>query len=465
MKTILIFVSVLLFTVTSGAQVKKVACIGASITEGAGTGDKKINSYPAQLGRMLGEGYQVENYGIGGTTLLRHGNHPYWKTSAYTAALQSNPDIVFIDLGGNDAKGINRPYYGEMIQDARDMVKSFAGLPSHPRIFVMLPFASFEPDTNQIWDAVIVQKITPRLRQFAFEDKVEMLDMHPMFIGRRDLYADNIHPNKDGATIIAQRLYEQILVDTDTGFDIFKSLKIPYIVESFGGYECVNFSYNGRNCKIAKPKVAAKGHPWLWRTRFWGHEPQADLALLERGFHIVYCDAAELMGNKENLDLWNGFYKLLRKGGLSKKSAMEGMSRGGIYSFNWAIAHPDRITCVYVDNPLLDCKFFLRDRGLTQLTKDFMAAYDIKTPEEIEKFTQSSMDKIKQIVKGKYPILILCGDADKVVPPETQTFLFEKKVKAAGGDITVITKPGFDHHPHSLPNPAPIVDFVLKATK
>ncbi|GAB6012227.1 GDSL-type esterase/lipase family protein [Viscerimonas tarda] len=461
MRTILIALSVFLFS-TAQAQIK-VACVGASITEGVGAGNHKTNSYPGQLGSLLGSGYQVDNYGVSGTTLLRKGNLPYWKTGAYQAALKSNPDIVFIDLGGNDAKGINRPFYNEMQQDCRDLVKSFTDLPSHPRVIVLLPFTSFEPDTNQIFDPVIVQRIIPRLRQVAFEDNMEIIDMHPLFLGRRDLYADNVHPNKEASAIVAKRLYDQIVLKTDAGFDIFKKLDLPYTTGSYCGYACASFKYKGRDCKIAKPKVAAEGHPWIWRTRFWGHEPQAEVALLERGFHVVYCDAAELMGNKENIALWKGFYKLLQKAGLSKKSAMEGMSRGGVYSFNWAIANPDKVNCVYVDNPLLDYKFFL-GRMEGQMTKDFMADYNLKTKEDVANFRQSPMDKIKEIVKGKYPILILCGDADEVVSPETQTFLFEKKIKEAKGEITVIVKPGFKHHPHSLPNPTPIVDFILEAT-
>lgn len=92
-----------------------------------------------------------------------------------------------------------------------------------------------------------------------------------------------------------------------------------------------------------------------------------------------------------------------------------------------------------------------------------MAAYGLKTKDDIRNFKGSPTDKVKEIVKGKYPILILCADQDEAVSP-TQTLLFEEKIKALGGDITVMMKKGFKHHPHSFPNPAPIVDFILRAT-
>lgn len=77
----------------------RIACVGASITEGAMTTHPITDSYPAQLGKMLGKGYQVMNFGKGGCTMLRKGDFPYWERDEYKAALASNPDIVFIDLG------------------------------------------------------------------------------------------------------------------------------------------------------------------------------------------------------------------------------------------------------------------------------------------------------------------------------------------------------------------------------
>src|ERR1700748_2363999 len=99
-------------------QPVKVACVGASITYGAFIPDREQNCYPAQLQKMLGDKYQVTNYGVSGTTMLRNGNLPYWKTKQYQEALASLPDLVFIDLGGNDAKLINRKHYDEFEKDA-----------------------------------------------------------------------------------------------------------------------------------------------------------------------------------------------------------------------------------------------------------------------------------------------------------------------------------------------------------
>ena len=444
----------------------KIACIGNSITYGNGLVNRQKNSYPAQLQTLLGSDYEVNNFGVSGTTLLKNGNLPYWKTPQYQQALSSNPNIVFIKLGTNDSKLINRKHLNEFVDDYKDFVKSFAQLPSHPRIILLLLVPSFNLDTTQIWEPVIKDMIIPSVQQVAFDLKLEVINLHAI-VDKPEYFPDKIHPNKDGQTIIANRLYELVQQKRDTGYQIFNQINYPKTISSFYGYECADFKFNGRNCKIVKPKWSAIGHPWVWRARFWGHEPQADIALLEHGFHIAYCDVAELYGNKEAVDLWNGYYTLLKSAGLSKKAALEGMSRGAVYIYNWAAENPKKVACIYADNPVLDLKSWPGGKGKGPGSNNdwqiFKKDYGFTSEEEAAKFDGSPINKIKQIVKGKYPILHVLGDADEVVPPDENTLPFEQKVKALGGDITVIHKPGFHHHPHSLPNPTPIVNFILKA--
>lgn len=445
----------------------KVACIGASITHGATLEHPERDAFPQQLGRLLGHGYQVTNYGVSGAALLKKGELSYWNTEAYRAALKSLPDIVFIDLGGNDAKWINRVHIDEFEGDYHDMIRSFAELSSHPRIILLLPLPGFTKDTAQIWDPAIVSVIIPHIRQVAYEERLEVLDMHSLFVDKEGWMPDKIHPNLEGTTLMAKRLYDLLTEPADTSFDLFKGLSPEKTVGSFYGYPCADFTLNGRDCKVVQPKRAAPGHPWVWRARFWGHEPQTDVALLERGYHIAYCDVAELFGNAEAISRWNDFYHLLHKAGLAKKAVMEGMSRGGVYVFNWAAVNPRKVACVYVDNPVLDLKSWPGGLGklppsvgeLETLEKD----YGLADTAALRQFKGSPVDKVARIVKGRYPILILCADEDEAVAPSENTLLFEQRVRALQGDITVIHKPGFKHHPHSLPNPTPIVDFIIKA--
>jgi lysophospholipase L1-like esterase/dienelactone hydrolase len=211
----------------------------------------------------------------------------------------------------------------------------------------------------------------------------------------------------------------------------------------------------------------ADGQPWIWRARFWGHEPQTDIALLERGFHLVYMDVAEMYGNEESVKLWNQFYDYMQNVGMAKKVVLEGMSRGGIYAYNWALQNPNKVAAVYADAPVLDMKSWPGGLGKGPGSKNdwtlFKNDFNL-TEEQAKNFKNSPLDNTELIAKGGYPMLHVVGDADEVVPVDENTNPFEVRIKNAGGDITVIHKNGIGHHPHSLANPTPIVDFILKST-
>jgi lysophospholipase L1-like esterase len=445
----------------------RVACVGNSITYGLGVVNREKNAYPAQLQNMLGDGYEVMNFGYSGATLLKKGNIPYWKTTEYADALASKPNIVLIKLGTNDSKAINRPFYSEYEKDYAELIDSFSNLPTRPRIILLLPLPTFLTDSNSISNAVLLKNIIPMEQEVAFEKKLEVVNLFPLFIDNPDLLSDKIHPTSIGAGIIAARVYEAIKLKAAKDFEVFSKIREEKKISNFYGFECANFTLNGRECKIVKPKVTAPGKPWVWRARFWGHEPQTDVSLLERGFHVVYCDVAELYGNTEAIDLWNKFYALTQQCGLAKKAALEGMSRGGVYVYNWALANPDKVACVYADAPVLDLKSWPGGKGKSAGSKGdweiFKKDYNI-TEEQAITFKNSPLDNAEKIARLGFPMLHVVGDADDVVPIAENTTLFEQRVKIAGGNINVIHKPGVNHHPHSLANPTPITDFILRAT-
>jgi lysophospholipase L1-like esterase/pimeloyl-ACP methyl ester carboxylesterase len=452
---------------TCYSQPLRIACVGNSITYGAGIANREKNAYPVQLQAMLGNNYEVMNFGVSGATLLHNGNRPYLNTPEYQQALKSQPDIVFIKLGTNDSKLINRPFYNDFVFDYKALIQSFRNTAHHPRIILLLPVPSFLEDSSSIYNPVIKTAIIPRIQQTAYETGCEIIDLYSLFINKADLLPDKIHPSSLGATLIAKRLYEVVKLQEQKSFDITSKITAVKTASNFYGFECVDFSFNNRNCKIVKPKKVVAGLPWIWRARFWGHEPQTEIALLERGFHIVYCDVAELFGNNEAVELWNKFYAYLRRCGLAKKASFVAMSRGGVYVYNWALANPEKVACIYADAPVLDLKSWPGGKGNGPGSKAdwelFKRDYNLTEGQAIQ-FNNSPLDNAEKIAKLGFPILHVIGDADDVVPIAENTTPFEARVKSAGGNITVIHKPGVNHHPHSLENPTPMVDFILSAT-
>ena len=74
----------------------KVSCVGNSITYGMRLENREQDSYPAQLQRMLGDRYEVGNFGKSGATLLRHGHRPYFEQEEFRQAMDFAGDIVVI---------------------------------------------------------------------------------------------------------------------------------------------------------------------------------------------------------------------------------------------------------------------------------------------------------------------------------------------------------------------------------
>ncbi|GAB3940638.1 GDSL-type esterase/lipase family protein [Spirosoma harenae] len=464
----LVFLFFLFLTYSGYAQKTiRIACVGNSITYGAGLTHREQNSFPGQLQYLLGKNYEVMNFGVSGRTVMQETTAPYMKTDQYQQALKSTPDIVLIKLGTNDSRLPYRLQIDRFIPDYKALVRSFKELPTNPRIILLLPVASFLTDTTRQTDAAIKKLIIPRIQQIAFEEKLEMIDLHALTVEDSLLFPDKLHPAPLVMTRMARRIYEIVTLKSGSGFDIFQKIKEPVTVSSFYGYDCADFTFQGRACKVVKPRVVANGKPWIWRARFWGHEPQVDISLLDHGFHVVYCDVAELYGNAEAIDLWNKFYRYMHKAGLSEKVSLEGLSRGGIYTYNWAIENPKKVACVYVDAPVLDMKSWPGGKGKSKGSPNdweiFKKDFGLKSDEEALQFKGNPLDRVPEIVKGDFPMLHVVGDADDAVPVSENTEPFEKQALALGGRITVIHKPGVNHHPHSLPNPTPIVDFIMKA--
>ena len=227
---------------------------------------------------------------------------------------------------------------------------------------------------------------------------------------------------------------------------------------SFHSFAQYDFIVGELKCKVVVSNEIADGKPWVWRARFFGHQPQTDIALLEEGFHIAYVNVAGLYGSSEAVARWNAFYEYLTTiHGFAKKPALEGMSRGGLITYNWASENPEKVACIYADAPVCNIKSW---PGTGEKGKKMLKAYGF-TPEQAEAFRGNPVDNLNPLANAKVPLLHVVGDADTVVPVSENTAVMESRYKALGGSIQVIHKPGIGHHPHSLEDPKPIVDFIL----
>lgn len=234
---------------------------------------------------------------------------------------------------------------------------------------------------------------------------------------------------------------------------------------TFENYKIKEFNFEGRTAKIVFPEEANDARNWVWRARFWGHEPQTDLALLEKGFHVVYVDVAGLYGSPKAVAVWNGFYDFITtEYKLNNKAVLEGMSRGGLIIYNWAAENTNKVFCMYADAPVCDIKSWpgglYKGKGSVKSWDECLAVYGLNE-KSVKRFKASPINNSKKVAKAGIPVIHVCGAADKVVPLDENTLKLAKKFRKAGGEMKLITKEGVGHHPHSLEDPQPIVDFIM----
>lgn len=207
MKLRLLLLTALLCTLTvTAAQKVKVACIGNSITYGYKLPDPATDSYPSQLQRLLGDDYQIGNFGYSGATLLRHGHRPYNKLDEFRKALEFTPDIAVIHLGVNDTDPRDWANYGsEFVGDYLAIIDSLRAVNPKVRVIVALltPLRADHyrfPTGTRCWRL----KIQDAIRNVAAISGAELIDFDTPLRDRQNLIFDAIHPNVEGAGILAE---------------------------------------------------------------------------------------------------------------------------------------------------------------------------------------------------------------------------------------------------------------------
>lgn len=229
LKKLLLFLLVSIFTTTSFAQSKKikVACIGNSVTYGYGHKDPAITSWPSVLQQLLGNNFEVKNFGHSGATLLKNGHNPYFKTKAFKDAVDFDADIAIIHLGLNDTDPRNWPAYkDEFESDFAWLIDTLRNSNHQIKIFISKLSPIF-PDHRRFLSGTRdwfwqIQELIPKI---ASANNVGLLDFHELLYSRLDLFPDPLHPDEEGAVLIAKIVYKKISGD-------YGGLRLTYVYAS-----------------------------------------------------------------------------------------------------------------------------------------------------------------------------------------------------------------------------------------
>lgn len=205
----------------------RITCVGSSTTQGVGASDKKY-SYPAQLQALLGSDFVVTNAGLSGSTVVfGAGTFQYYGSNEYNLSMNSNPDMVLMFVGSNDATNANW-YRGDINYPEKfkscykSLLEGYLNLESKPTVVVCYPYNVYTGDGRP---DIVPNHVIPILNEIAEEYGCPMLDLYTptTWENWQELMPDALHPNDEGYAIIAKAAYDFI---TDYFSTDLKELKI-----------------------------------------------------------------------------------------------------------------------------------------------------------------------------------------------------------------------------------------------
>ena len=190
---------------------KKVACVGDSITWGFTILNPGKHGYPAVLQHLLGEGFEVRNFGYNDAAARFDAERPYVRKRVYRESLEWEPDIVILMLGTNDTKPWN--WNPEVFRrDYARIVDSYLALPSHPKVVLVAPIRIFRVINMPILvlnPDVLEEGVRPAIRETGEEKGLPVVDLYSLFDSAR-YCRDGIHPQRHGARMLAETLFREI---------------------------------------------------------------------------------------------------------------------------------------------------------------------------------------------------------------------------------------------------------------
>ena len=240
---------------------------------------------------------------------------------------------------------------------------------------------------------------------------------------------------------------------------------MEYTTSTWNGFRRLDFIFEGHEALLIQPETPEEGMNYLIKTVYFGAFPNAEIEMLRRGWHLAYIKNDFRWGTIADQDRRAAFCRFLTEEfGLAPRCIPVGMSCGGLEAICFGARHPEAVTSLYLDAPvvnLLSCPFGMgRGNSLDEAFPEIKAAYGLDEV-SILSFRMHPLDRMGALIENKIPVLMVYGDSDVIVPYEENGALLVKKYQEEGLEVVVYGKEGCGHHPHGLEDPEPIVRFML----
>lgn len=241
-------------------------------------------------------------------------------------------------------------------------------------------------------------------------------------------------------------------------------MEITYTQSLWNGYRQLEFQLNGHKALLVLPHQP-KGDRWLLKTEYFGAFPNFELVMLERGWHLAYIESTTRWYKESDSEDKAALCDYLHQHfGLREQCMCVGMSCGGMQAVYFAARHPERVAALYLDAPvlnLLSCPCCVGRKAAVDFYPEFVEKTGM-TVQDLINYRNHPIDNLGPVLEHRIPVMLICGDADDVVPYEENGLQLSLRLQAAAHPFVEILKPGCRHHPHGLEDPAPIVEFACK---
>jgi pimeloyl-ACP methyl ester carboxylesterase len=229
----------------------------------------------------------------------------------------------------------------------------------------------------------------------------------------------------------------------------------------------------GKTLILTVPAESAPGKPWLWVGEFPGHLRSLESGLVAKGWHVAHVYVSNQFGSPQAMAVWEKVYDELHgKRGLAARPALLGISRGGLYVNAWTRLHPDRVSVLYLDNGVCDARSWPAGLQLTEKGvggkgdwRKYKAEFSYASDEEAVEKSIRPTDGLEPAIKNGVFLLSVHGTEDRTVPYVDNAKPLVDLWGKSGGRFKIFPKEGGDHHPHGLPDPAPLIELLSQETQ
>jgi pimeloyl-ACP methyl ester carboxylesterase len=207
------------------------------------------------------------------------------------------------------------------------------------------------------------------------------------------------------------------------------------------------FTVGDHTAFLIEAPTPAPGKPWVWFAPTLDKLPDRShdwyfRRLIAAGIAVAGLNQGEVRGAPGSTQNFTAFYGEMVRRGFSERPVLLGQSRGGLMLLAWAMRHPEKTAafagiypvCNLASWPLLNSKpAVLQDYGMTEAELvPNLARYN-------------PLDNLGGLLANQVPLFLVHGDADELVPYDTNGKLLKERYEAGGGPITVQVIPGEGH--------------------